>query len=469
MQKIFKENSGTVLVLTLIMSFVFVVAAVAIASYAIAQHKLSNQKVSWHQSLNIAEAGLNYYRWHLAHAPEDYYDGTGEAGTYTHEYHDPQGGLMGWFELVITPPSPCSNRLSIESKAYSVKNPETDRVLEVKYGQPSLANFSFITNSDVWFGSEENLEGPVHSNGGIRQDGWNNSVMYSAKETYTCQPHHGCSSPGETKPGIWGSGGDDDLWEYPTSNIDFDMLTVDLSELKSLAETYGLFLGNKGLGYRLNFKSDGTVDIYEVKKLERNVWYQDMDGNHERGSWDIDRQNYSQSYSLGSECDIIFVEDDVWVDGVVNGRASVVAAKLPEVPNNQRTIVINGNLTYLEKNRENSLGLIAQKDIIVPLYGAPDNLEINAVMLAQKGSVYRPYYEWYYWPYYIRNSITTYGTIISNKTWTWSWVDGWGSTSSGYENTETIYDPNLNYNPPPGFPTYGDYKFLEWQETTEKQ
>ncbi len=460
--KIVKNNSGNILMLVLVMIAVFSLASLAIASLAISQHRLANTKVSWHQALNTAEAGLNYYRWHLAHAPEDY---EGDIGI--HDYMDPHGGVIGQYNLEITAPSECSSVVSIKSTGNASAHPDADRALQVKYGTASMASFAFITNSDAWFGDGEVLHGPVHSNGGIRMDGTNDALVTSAKETYTCQPHHGCD-PAQSQLGIWGTGGDQELWDFPTSNIDFDMLTVDLATLETLAQTSGIHLSQQGLGYRVNFKVDGTIDVYRVKKLKNNVWYYGMDGDWHRDSWDIDTQEFLANYDLPPECAIIFIEDNVWVDGVVNGRTTLVAAKLPEVPNNHRNILINGDLTYLAKDGNHVLGLIAQGDIMVPLYSAPENLEIDAVMLAQNGSVYRPYYN-SPWPYYIRDTITTYGTIITNQVWTWSWVNGSGTCTSGYCNTNTIYDSHLNYNPPPGFPTYGEYKFLQWEEVTEKE
>ncbi|MEK7520547.1 MAG: hypothetical protein AAB560_00515, partial [Patescibacteria group bacterium] len=52
----------------------------------------------------IAEAGIEYYRWHLAHAPADYQDGTGQDGPYVHDYRDKDGKVIGQFSLSITPP-----------------------------------------------------------------------------------------------------------------------------------------------------------------------------------------------------------------------------------------------------------------------------------------------------------------------------------------------------------------------------
>jgi len=43
-------------------------------------------------------------------------------------------------------------------------------------------------------------------------------------------------------------------------------------------------------------------------------------------------------------------------------------------------------------------------------------------------------------------------------------VNGAGTIISGYDNTNTIYDPNLKFNPPPGFPTEGEYDFIKWEE-----
>jgi hypothetical protein len=60
--------------------------------------------------------------------------------------------------------------------------------------------------------------------------------------------------------------------------------------------------------------------------------------------------------------------------------------------------------------------------------------------------------------------LTLRGAIISNTTWTWSWTNDAGTIISGYDTTDTKYDPNLRFNPPPGFPTKGDYEFIKWEE-----
>ena len=91
--------------------------------------------------------------------------------------------------------------------------------------------------------------------------------------------------------------------------------------------------------------------------------------------------------------------------------------------------------------------------------------------MAQKGHIFRYYYPpWWWYPYNTyakRNELSTYGSIISNTQWTFSWVkqQGWQTIfQSGYETTNMAYDTDLTYNPPPSFPVSGDFQLVEWEE-----
>ncbi len=477
--KIKNEQQGTMLIMALVFVMLFTTVAVGLSTMVASQHKLGLKKINWARALSAAEAGINYYRWHLAHAPKDYQDGTGTTGPYVHEYKDNLGNIIGYFSLNITPPTECSSNLIIESTGWVIDDPKITRVIKVKYGMTSLAQFAFLTNSNAWFGDTENLHGPLHSNGGIRLDGYNTGKTTSAKKTYICGPEHGCSN--KTKDGVWGNGGNKALWEFPVSNVDFDAITTDLATLKTSAQnsmcsaTEDCYWPQQGLGWHIKFINDGTFNIYRVTRLKNPVWSYDM-SNWIRDSIDIDREVYVGNYNIPASCGIIFVEDNLWVDGTIDGSVTVVAAKLPDSGSNPK-IIINGNLTYKAKDGTNSLGLISQSDILIPLYAAPNDLEINGALLAQKGHVMRRYYTssgwwrrvpWYIRDHVLRNSLNLYGAIMTNLVWTWSWVDSNGNTVSGYKNTQTTYDPNLNYNPPPGFPTTGEYQFLRWEEVTEK-
>jgi transposase len=467
-------QSGSILILVLVFAAVFTTIGTGLVGMVSIQHKLSSQKVASSQALHIAEAGVNYYRWHLVHSPDDFQDGTGGPGPYIHDYKDPEGTVIGKFSLEIAAPSGCESAVKIQSTGWALSHPQTKRTVQVRYGKQALVKYAFLTNEDVWFSNNEGLKGEFHSNGGIRMDGTQNSIAFSAKEDYICDSIHGCSSsdcddpchwvPGEgcECPGIWGAGhgGPDGLWQFPIPSIDFSKITQDLAILKSEAQTSGIYLGSSGLGYHIHFKNNGTFDLYQVTKKKAKVW------GHNGEKWihesnDIENETFLQNYSFPANCEPIFAADDVWVDGEVNGKITLVAARLPDVSHNNAKIIINGDITYANSN--SVLGLIGQKDILIPLY-SPDDLTIEAAMLAQKGHVFRYHYpSWESHTYYIRENIRVFGSIITNTIWTFSWVNG-ATTVSGYKNTDMDYDSSLTFDPPPYFPTSGDYQFISWEE-----
>jgi len=316
----------------------------------------------------------------------------------------------------------------------------------------------------VWFGDTEELRGPFHSNGGIRMDGQQNSMATSATSTYLCGPEHGCS-PARNKPGIWGTGNGaaEGLWQFPVPAIDFNAITLDLGQLKTTAQNSGYYFGSSGaFGYHVLFKNNGTFDLYKVTKLNSSVYGCNTDNVCGQEQNDINKETLLQNYTLtAGGCDaknLIFIEDSkVWVSGSTKEKATVVAARFPDNPTTNASIIIPDNLTRATSDAA-LVALIAQKNILVP-YNSPSVMEIQAVMIAQKGAVQR-----YYYSGSIKSKITVRGAIATNKIWTWSWVNGSGTVVSGYQDTASYYEPALIYNPPPFFPSSGEQQFISWQE-----
>ncbi len=467
-----KKEKGSVIVWTLVFGTTFLILLGGMFNYFIFQISQNRRTEASNLSLSIAEAGINYARWHLAHFPSDF----SFSGTY--DFSGPSGNIIGKYNLEITPPSSCDPAIKLKSTGWKNGFSGQKRSIKVKYSKPSLAKYAFLTNSNAWFGEKEELRGPFHSNGGIRMDGRQNSISSSAKDTYICGHEHGCSRSncntpcswtknGCQCPGIWGSGTGRNLglWDFPESNIDFSKITQDFSTIKKKAKENGIYLPPTGrYGYHIRFLTNGSFDVYKVSRLKTPVW--GYDGNnwlYESNS--ISRESFYKNYQMPANCSPVFVEDNLWVDGYVYGKITVVSAKLPDIPQSNTKIIINGNLKYYGEN--SVLGLIAQKDILIPLY-SPNNLEIDAAMIAQKGHIFRYYYPyWWFDPYRsyaVRDKIVTYGSIITNKIWTFSWVNNYGSVTSGYKNTEMNYDTKLIYSSPPFFPTFGDYEIIDWHE-----
>lgn len=461
------QQSGSVLIFEIIVIFILTVVMGAVLGNAVMQYRVLRSSSAKEQAFHIAEAGLNYYQWRLAHFTTDYQDGTGASPTsqtgfsnpcYLHDYTDKDTNtVIGKYCLEITPPLVGSTIVTIKSTAYTLAQPNVQRSITSRYGIPSLAKYAFLTNGDVWVGSTESVSGEMHANGGIRFDGSGNAPIQSAKSTYTCQTYHGCGPT--TKPGIWGSADQatQNFWNYPVPNVDFSSMTSDLATLKTQAQTDGRYLAPSGnRGYSIVFNSNGTYSVYRVTSLRSHQSGQDVNGNTISQDLDYRNRTLINTVSLPTN-GIIYVEDRTWVEGTVNGRVMVVAARLPYNASTAPSIIIPNNLVYSAMDGSSSLGLLAQQDILISYY-APDDLTINAAMIAQNGSAQR-----YYFSGNVKDTITIYGAIASYGTWTWSWVNGWGNITSGYQNTQTTYDTNLLYSPPPSFPlTTEGYRQISW-------
>lgn len=469
------KEKGVILILSLVFVSVFLIVGIAILDLITQEYKLSVHKQDKERAFHVAEAGVDYYRWHLNHDNDDFCDGetpgTGNCidspyGPFIHYYKDSSGNVIGQFSLSIIPPEVGSTIATIESTGYLNSNPSLTRIIEAKVGLRSLAEYGFLTNDDVWFGDTETTVGKVHSNGGIRHDGYCDSIIESSKKTYTCQTYHGCNPP-QQKPGVWGSGTNcsSNFWhyppQYPVENVSFTGITQDLADIEDEADIkFNTCPPGQCKGYHIKFNANGTFTAYKVTQTR----YSDgRDVNWNIGDHYIDIMTEEEipgyvNYNMPSD-GLIFVADKTWVDGTVNGRVTVAAAKFPDHSNTNKSIIINGDLVYSTKDGSDAIGLMAQKDILIPRY-APYDLEIDGAIMAQKGSTQR-----YYYTDNILGTITTYGSTISNGVWTWSWVSGGGQIVSGYQNTSTSYDANLIYAPPPSFTTTSDhYELISWQE-----
>lgn len=471
MKKMTQHDSlGNISILVLIVGLVMSMSIGGLVTFAATQYTASRRSVSLQEAVMIAESGVQYYRWHLAHNPDDYWDGNppeegaGPFGPYVHAFTDPQGDIQGYYSLMITPPDDGSSITTITSTGWTTAQPEVKRTVNVLFGVPSLAEYSFLHNTNAWFGTGITVYGKVHSNGGIRQDGINTSTMQSSKETYTCGLETGCN-PSEQKPGVWGSGGPSELWEFPVTAVDFDSISVDFNVMKAAAESDGVYLGPSGSrGYHFTFKDDGTVDIYKVTKTQRRRGYSTEFGCEDLNQ-SILKETLIGNYGVSEER-IFFVEDTVWLEGVVNGKATVVAAEFP-IDTKVTNIWIPDSLTYLAKDGNHSLGIIAQHDIYFGV-DVPNVFEINGVLLAQKGKVYRHHYKLNWCGNYntaVRDELIIYGSVISNEKSGWNWGS---APDSGFETREVTYDSNQLFDPPPYFPTWGEYEFIFWEEVNSR-
>lgn len=462
--------------ITLVFGSVFLVIISSLAGFLLINKKIAIEKETRERAVNIAEAGLDYYRWHLAHFPNDIKDGTNASGPYVHTYSDPEGGAMGTFSLTINGNQECGQTTTIDlsSTGTSNDNPLYTRTVTGRYTRPSVAEYSYIVNTNVWAGADRVITGKYHSNGGVRMDGSNNSTVESSVATWQCTSSFGCSGT-QTKNGVFGAGSNPSLWKFPVPQVDFAGISVDLAAMKNYAQNSGgLYFGPltgtaTSRGYHVIFKSNGTMDVYKVTATVAVPGYSDEAGWQTEYNI-ISSETLLGNYTIPTACSLAFFEDRVWMEGVVKGKVTVASANITTA-GVDTDILLRGNITYAVNDGTDGLTAIAERNVLIPLT-TPDNMTLSGIFIAQTGRYGRNYYTTSgtnqvpsaYDAYTQRNSLTTVGTIVSNGRTGTQWTCG-GTFCGGYQTRIDSYDGRLSSAPPPFTPyTSTDYKFVEWRE-----
>lgn len=472
------------MVTMLIFTAIFTMLLGSLMGYVLSVKKARQGKEAQEHALTIAEAGLSYYKWRLAHFPNNFTDGTGQPGPYLHTFNDPEGGAIGTSSIAVSTELACGNAQSviINSTGIPEEAPYFTRTVSARYARPSVAAYAYIIDSNVWAGDDRVITGPYHANGGIRMDGDNRSTVTSEQSQWYCDNSFGCSQWGEYKPGVFGAGDHPEFWKYPAAHIDFGALAVSFPSLRTTAQTYGVSLANysgsrDSRGYHLILRNDRTVDVYRVLNTQAYTSY------GVEGAWrDIYErmlgEQYVGRYTIPAGCGLIYVDDRIWIEGTVKGKVTVVTADADNPVSGSYDAIIVGNITYASSSGEDGLTLIAQRDVLLPLV-VPDTLTMNGIFIAQNGTFGRRHYITYndkdhagneaipgnLDSYIIRSSLTVRGTIVSKLREGSQWVNGWGTIVSGFQNRNNSYDRALAASPPPLTPfTSTDYQFMEWKE-----
>ncbi len=452
----------------LVFASVFMVILTSFVTFIVTQSRLIDQRVEFEQAGQIAEAGLNYYRWFLAHYPNS------TTTAITGIYSDPELGPIGEYQLTLASTSFCGTIMSrqVTSRGFTYANPSVSRTLSARYARPNVAEYSFIINSNVWAGDDRVINGPYHSNGGIRMDGTHNSSVTSQQSTWSCNSSFGCT-PTQNRNGVFTTTGNANpaLFEFPSAPVNFGAITLDLTEMESRARTNGIFLGRTtggNFGYQIRFNSNNTITVNRVTGTE-SYW-----GYTTENDWQTERHVITSTSSVGTytipaNCPLIVAQDKIWLQGTVPGKVTIAASHATSTSNNPSIILAN-NITYTSPTTSGLLA-IAEQDVLIGV-NVPDDMLLNGIFIAQNGRYGRNHYTdsggyslpgWLR-PFEIRNSETHNGTIVSNGRVGTQWTSG-GVTTSGFRDRYTSYDRNLVESPPPFIPETSDvYEFSDWRD-----
>lgn len=507
-----------------LISLIVVISIITLACLVAIESNLSTvtTNIQSQKAFNIAEAGINYYLWHLSHSPVDFKDGKTTPtnpdpklgyGPYTHNYMDDNAVNEGTFTLWINP-SGNSTVVTVTAVGQVAGNNGLIRTVQAQIGAPSLASYAVAGDSALWFGNTESADGPVHSNQGIRMDGASNGEISSLNATYT--PSSSLGGDGHSHPGVWCSPSvtspvdcntrSKTNWIYPSTGVDFNAISGDLCSMKKTAflanpstaplagqsnactqtpntrtnaylpqrSTSGTYSISKG--YLIELNANGTYNLSYVNgESDTNTPYTSA----------LTLQSVATNISIPTS-GVIFAEDNVWVrsNPTFHGRVTIAAGRLAQ-SSIDAEIVIADDLLYSTKNGADSIGLVAEDSITIAPYAPPSsgsfNFEIDAAAVAQSGNVY--------YPNVYRSSsnnctrgwvnsnqtFTFYGSVATRQIWTWTWLDGSNPCGdavhdpqngyiSGIEHNATQYDYNAQFAPPPSFPVTSTYNVLSWRE-----
>ncbi|HAC56340.1 TPA: hypothetical protein DCF80_02465 [Candidatus Saccharibacteria bacterium] len=494
-------EQGSLLTTMLMLITAFAILGLAVGTMIITTLNTAVRAQNSETAFNAAEAGLNYYLWHLNHAPNDHKDGTGAPaspgtlgyGPYTHDYNDLSGNRLGEFTLYILPGASGSTTVTVRSIGKVDSYPSATRTVEARIGAPSFSVYAVAGNTALWFGNTESTSGPVHSNVGVKMDGSNTDQVTSANTSYTVPSWSGPGA-GTTKPGVWCDTAitspvncntrSKTSWSYPVPAVDFNKLSGDLCALKKIATNNNAanacsLSPSRTAGYVPRVSTSYSSTVGYLITLNDNGTYNLEQVTNERDN----RANYSlaltktlvQSNITIPSNQVIFVEDNVWVRTAgpngFDGRVTIASARL--AVSGDTEAIIADDILYDDKyNGNDSIGIIAESNVeVAPYAGAP--VEINAALISQTGSVgIRRQYNGtstYVTGYPLSSQgLTFFGSLASNQTWTWS-VQLCGSVNNascwaGYRYTSTNYDENLRYSPPPNFPVTSSFDILSWRE-----
>jgi Tfp pilus assembly protein PilX len=467
------------------------VLEVVLNNFTVVGNNINSQR-----AFNVAEAGLNYYLWHLSHNSTDFKDGQSTPATpdpvlgygpYVHTYIDSDAVNEGTYTLWIKPQGNGSTIATVESIG-KIKGSNVTRTVQAQIGAPSFASYAVVSDSALWFGPNEAADGPVHSNAGIEMDGSSDAAISSANTTYTPPNglHSGNYANGASHAGVFcdtsvttptncNTRSKTD-WVYPVTSVDFNQVTSALCTMKKVA--FADYSATSALAGQANActqvpttRTNAYVPQYSTTSFSISKGYLiKLNNNNTYDLYKVNSEDDTQtpySSALGTTLiatniavppsGVIFVEDNVWVlsNPTYHGRVTIASGRL--ATSNSTNIVIAGNLLYSTKNGSDAIGLVAEDSVYIAPYAPPSSgsftYEVDGALLAETGNVMYGEGGLNQSPntYRVSSGNCTrgwinsnqnflfYGSVANRQTWTWSWLDGGGACG------DAVRDPTNGY------------------------
>lgn len=358
------------------------------------------------KGLHMADAGLNAYLYELRRNPS-YFVTNPTLGPVTQD--------DGVWTVSATAPTETQPLTLLATGAIASMNVMRTVAATVRF--PTYAEYMFLSNADLNIGADAVIDGKIRSNGNI-----NNSGQVTGKAT-------AAGSVGGS--GVFGGGSEENQ-----PRIDFSQVTVDMSNMRTIATADGTyFAASGGSGFRC-ILSGTTARIEKVT------------GGTSTGNLTTTLIRTVTIPANG----VLYFTEDVWVQGNYAAMITIGGA---------RDIYVADNLTTATNNRF-TCGLVAQRSIIVPTWypSLPTVMSLQAAMLAQNGTIYGDYRSGI-----TKSKITITGSMSYNTYGYFALYSG-NVVIAGFNQRAYNYDPRLEIYPPPYYPQLrdGSLKVSTWVE-----
>lgn len=419
-----KNQKGIILITAYLVIVVLLILGSSFVTRSLSERRISEREKSSIQTFYLAEAGFERGMDWLRAQPNP------PEGT---DVFDPLGGTVtlggGNYRITIDPDD---SNPGVFLKKYSIISTgsigDTTRGVVAEVQVDSFARYAYFTDDEhfrwgwwlipVWFVTGDYLTGPVHSNSHFHIYG--NPVFAGPVTTADDYIQYYQGGPPLDNPdfqqGI----------EFEVSSIQMPASTVDM---ETKASSGGLLLRGDTT---VELQSDGTMNVTNANE-----------------GW------VNQNMSLPAN-GVLYVDDgSLNISGTLNGQLTA---------GSEENIVITDNILYntdprLDPTSQDVLGLVSEENVVIS-QNAPFDVEVDATIMALDDSF--TVERWWQGP--AKGTLTLYGGLIQGTRGPVGTFSGsTGEKLSGYSK-DYYYDFRLMANPPPFYPTTGDYVILSWRE-----
>jgi hypothetical protein len=429
-------NEGNALVVTLLITLALSGLVLGALVSSQTETRLSSNQTMQEQVFYLAERGVEESIAWLAQSGSPVIGGGANGGQPVQLFDTVQSGTgsySAWLDPLDTNNGQPSRYMAVNVKAV-LDGSGMSRSLRVKLGQQNFSRFAYFTDqehnnggSTIWFITEDEFFGPVHTNDQLH--------------IYGSPIFHDEVASGASSVDYWHGG-------PPQDDPVFDM---------------GLELNTPYIPLPLN------TDLIKVKGLEADGYFFSantveivlfVDG------FDVGKMNVKEGNGAWTEYDLP-VNGVCYVDGraVIQGE---LAGQLTIASNDD--VEIMDNLVYhtdprVDPTSSDILGVVAEKDIL--LDGSPHgpNADVaDETMMGVFMALQWSFTAENYGSGTPRGTLVLYGGLIQQKRGPIGTFSGAsGQPLTGWTKDYTFDTRLLDY-PPPAFPTTGTVEKISWEE-----